>query len=440
VGDWSGERRQDFEMKLPGPLSALRHRNFAIFWGAAAVSDIGTWMQLIAVGVLVARVTGKASATGLVGIAGFATTGLLAPIGGVLSDRFDRRKMLLGSLGAQTILTAIVSLQLRVERPNIGLLTALIALQGAAGAIGNPAFQSLIPALVPRDELLKAMSLLTICWNSGRIFGSLLAAALATWLSPSTVVALNAVSWVVLFAGVASARGEFRATPVSDAPRSTSFLQELRLGAHELWKAKGCRFALVSFLGIQMTIATWVGLIPIYAQKVLGDSPGLASRLTALQGAGSIFGAAIASGLVHRFGRPRSLLAGSILCALSLVGYSQATTPLVAYPFAFLLGGGALVFFVLLGALMQRDAPEFARARIMSIQQSVIGVSYGISVVGAGVLGDRIGLQPVLLLSAGIFALLIAIAVGPLRSWWSVVGAGDPPSLRWQRIVASKTP
>ena len=90
-------------MKLPGPMSALRHRNFAIFWGAAAISDIGTWMQLIAVGVLVARITGKASATGLVGIAGFATTGLLAPIGGVLSDRFDRRKMMLGALGAQTI-------------------------------------------------------------------------------------------------------------------------------------------------------------------------------------------------------------------------------------------------------------------------------------------------------------------------------------------------
>ena len=110
----------------------------------------------------------------------------------------------------------------------------------------------------------------------------------------------------------------------------------------------------------------------------------------------------------------------------------------MAYPFAFLLGGGALVFFVLLGALMQRDAPDFARARIMSIQQSVIGVTYGISVVGAGVLGDRIGLQPVLLISAVTFGVFIAIAVGPLRSWWSVVGAGDPVSLRWQRILASK--
>ena len=436
--DWKRDRLADFLMNLPGPLSPLRHRNFAIFWGAFVVSDIGTWMQLIAVGVLVARITGKASATGLVGIAGFATTGLLAPIGGVLSDRFDRRKMLLGALSAQTILTVIVALQLRADRPSIGVLTLLIALQGAAGAIGNPASQSLIPALVPRDELLKAMSLLTICWNSGRIFGSLLAATLATWLSPSSVVALNAVSFMVLLVGVASARGEFRATRVSEVPRTTSFLQELRLGAHELWKAKGCRFALVSFFCIQITIATWVGLIPIYAQEVLGDSPGLASRLTALQGAGSICGAAIASGLVVRFGRPRSLLAGSILCALALVGYSQATSPLMAYPFAFLLGGGALVFFVLLGALMQRDAPEFARARIMSIQQSVIGVTYGIAVVGAGVLGDRFGLQPVLLFSAVTFGIFITIAVIPLRSWWSVVGAGDPPSLRYQRILASK--
>ena len=87
---------------------------------------------------------------------------------------------------------------------------------------------------------------------------------------------------------------------------------------------------------------------------------------------------------------------------------------------------------------MQRDAPEFARARIMSIQQSVIGVTYGIAVVGSGVLGDHFGLQPVLLFSAVTFGIFITIAVIPLRSWWSVVGAGDPPSLRYQRILASK--
>jgi MFS family permease len=430
------ERRSG--IKLPGPLSVLRHRNFAIFWGAATISDIGTWMQLIALGVLVARITGKASATGLVSIAGFATTGLLAPIGGVLSDRFDRRKMLLGALAAQAALTTLIAVQTRSPQPSVLVLTLLVGLQGAAGAIGNPAAQSLIPAMVPRDEILKAVSLLTVCWNSGRIFGSLLAAALATWWTASTIVAINAVSFMVLFFGVASARGDFRSTPESDAVRSTSLLQEFRIGARELWQAKGCRFAIVALFCIQITIATWVGLIPIYAQNVLGNAPGLASRLTALQGVGSIVGAAFAATLVTHIGRPRALLFGAMLCALSLVGYSQAPSPLVAYPFAALLGGGALIYFVLLGALLQRDAPEFARARIMSIQQAVIGVTYGVAVVGAGALGDRIGLRPVLLGSAILFGVMIAISMGPLRSTWSVVGKGDPASLRWQRVLASK--
>jgi MFS family permease len=435
------QRRRRF--KLPGPLSVLRHRNFAIFWGAATISDIGTWMQLIALGVLVAKITGKASATGLVSIAGFATTGLLAPIGGVLSDRFDRRKMLLGALAAQALFTTVIAVQTRPPRPSVLILTLLVSLQGAAGAIGNPAAQSLIPAMVPREEILKAVSLLTVCWNSGRIFGSMLAAALATWWSPSTIVAINAVSFMVLFAGVASARGEFRATPVSDDPvtaRATSLLQEFGIGASELWRAKGCRFAVVALFCIQSTIAIWVGLIPIYAQNVLGNAPGLASRLTALQGVGSIIGAAFASTLVTHIGRPRALVFGAILCALSLIGYSQARSPIAAYPFAACLGGGALVYFVLFGALMQRDAPEFARARIISIQQAVIGVTYGVAVVSAGALGDRVGLRPVLLGSAMAFGVMIMIAVWPLRSWWSVVGKGDPASLRWQRVLASKTP
>lgn len=422
-------------MKLPGPLTALRHRNFAIFWSAATISDIGTWMQMIAVGVLVARITGKASATGLVSIIGFATAGLLAPLGGVLSDRFDRRKMMLGALAAQALLTTALALHLR-SQPSVAVMTILISLQGAAGAVGNPAAQALIPAMVPPSELLKAVSLLTVCWNSGRIFGSLLAAALASWMAPSAVVGVNAVSFMILFCGVASARGEFGAVPPEGGTRTTSLLQEFRIGWHELWSSKGCRFALFAFFAVQMTIATWVGLIPIYAQDVLGNSPGLASRLTALQGFGSIVGATVAASLVARFGRPRSLLGGSVLCVLGLLGYSRATTPLAAYPFAFLLGAGALVYFVLLGALMQREAPEFARARIMSIQQSVLGVSYGVAVVVAGVIGDRVGLRLVLSAEAVLFAVCIAVAIGPFRAWLPVIAKGDPASLRWQRILA----
>ena len=425
----------DFSMRLPGPLTALRHRNFAIFWSAATISDIGTWMQMIAVGVLVARITGKASATGLVSIVGFATAGILAPLGGVLSDRFDRRKMMLAALASQAVLTAVLAVHLR-SHPNVGFMTALISLQGAAGAVGNPAAQALIPAMVPRDELLKAVSLLTVCWNSGRIFGSLLAAALATWMSASAVVAINAVSFVVLFLGVASARGNFRAEPSPNVGESTSLFQEFRIGWHELWTSRGCRFALIAFFGIQMTIATWVGLIPIYAQKVLGNAPGLASRLTALQGFGSIVGAAIAANLVARFGRPRALLGGSVLCVLSLLGYSRVTTPRAAYLFAFLLGAGALIYFVLFGALMQREAPEYARARIMSIQQSVLGVTYGLAVVVAGIIGDHVGLPLVLSCAATAFAVCIAIAIGPFRSWLPVLAKGDPASLRWQRILA----
>lgn len=430
-----GHGESNVVMKLPGPLSALRHRNFAIFWSAATVSDIGTWMQMIAVGVLVAKITGKASATGLVSIIGFATSGLLAPLGGVLSDRFDRRKMLLGALASQALTTTVLALHLR-SNPSVAFMTVLISMQGAAGAVANPAAQALIPAMVPRSELLKAISLLTVCWNSGRIFGSLLAAALASWLAPSAVVAINAASFVILFFGVASARGDFRVARPEGGLRTTSLLEEFGIGWHELWRSRGCRFALVAFFGIQMTIATWVGLIPIYAQNVLGNSPGLASRLTALQGFGSIIGATVAAGLVARFGRPRALFGGSIICVLGLLGYSRATSPHVAYPFAFMLGAGALVYFVLFGALMQREAPEFARARIMSIQQSVIGVSYGFAVVVAGLIGDRVGLRLVLCAEAVLFALCIAIAIGPFRSWLPVLAKGDAPSLRWQRILA----
>ena len=417
------------------PLTVLRHRSFATFWSAAVVSDIGTWMQAITVGVLVAQMTGKATATGLIGIAAFATQGVGSPIGGVLADRFDRRKMMLGALSAQLIVTFVLAAILAGSNPRVAVLTALVALQGLAGSFGQPAGQALMPSLVPRDELLKAVSLGAVSWNAGRIVGSALAAILGLWLSPAWIIAINGVSFAVLIGAVASVRGTFRAPQVGERG---SFARQFRVGASTLWQTPGCRFAVVGMLFLQTTLISWVGLIPIFAQERLHGGRGLASGITMLQGIGALVGAMITALLVGAIGRPRAIVTFASLSVVALLGYSQATNRWAAFPFVLVLGCCTLGLFVCLGAIVQRDAPDHARARITSIQSAVLGTGYGIGVLLSGRLADTYGLDRVLAADALAFAVVILVAVGPLRRQWVAVGTGDPRSRRWERVMADR--
>ena len=416
------------------PLTVLRYRSFATLWSASVVSDTGTWMQAITVGVLVAKVTGKASLTGLVGVAAFATQGIGSPIGGVLADRFDRRKMFMGALSVQTAITAYLAIVLRDRTPAVGLLAGLIALQGLAGAFGMPAAQSLMPSLVPREELLKAVGLGAVSWNSGRIFGAGLAALLGLWLSPAWIVAINAATFAFMVVALTTIRGSFRAPAETDRG---SFLSQLRVGGRTLWSTPGCRWALLAMVFLQLTLVSWVGLIPIFAQERLHGTRGLASMVTTIQGAGAIIGAGLASWLVARVGRARSIVASAVASSVSLVGYSQATNRWMAFPFVFVLGMASVGLFVSIGAIMQRDAPDHARARIISIQTATLGVCYGIGVLSAGKLSDRFGLSVVHAANGLVFGVGVLGSAYFLRSWWDVVGRGDHASIRAQRAASA---
>ena len=411
------------------PLTVLRHRAFATMWTASVVSDTGTWMQAITVGVLVARLTGKASSTGLIGVAAFATQGIGSPIGGVLADRFDRRKMFMGALFMQTLITAVLAYVLTDSTPGTGLLAGLIALQGLAGAFGMPAAQSLMPALVPRDELIKAVGLGAVSWNSGRILGAGLAALLGLWLEPTMIVAINAVTFAVLLAAIYRLKGTYRAEQVGDRG---SFVRQFVVGAKTLWSVPGCRFALCAMVFLQLTLVSWVGLIPIVAQEQLHGTRALASAMTTVQGVGAVIGAGIASWLVATVGRARAVVMSSMVSSAALLGYSQSTSRWVALPFVFVLGLSSIGLFISLGAIFQRDAPEHARARIVSIQSASLGICYGIGVLAAGRLADRYGLSVVHAADAILFASGVLLSVVFIRHEWAVVGRGDTRFPRWE--------
>jgi MFS family permease len=139
-------------------LLPLKRRIFALFWGAGLISDAGTWLQLVTIGSLVAYDTGSASKTVLIAAATFAPQGIGSPIGGLLADRYDRRKLLLWTLGLQTLVSLVLTGALAAGQRDASVLAFIVMLQSFAGSLGQPSFQAVIPDLVPKEEVQAAVS------------------------------------------------------------------------------------------------------------------------------------------------------------------------------------------------------------------------------------------------------------------------------------------
>jgi MFS family permease len=393
-------------------------------WGAAVVSDIGTWIQLIVVGSLVAAHTGSAVQTGLVALATFAPQSVASPVGGLLADRFDRRKVFAAALIVQAVVTTALAVTLGLGVREPAALIVLILLASAAGATGAPSYAAMQPDLVPPEELMAMVSLGVYSWNGGRIIGPLLGTGLVLLVGPAWTIGFNAVSFVVLAAAVALVRREFRPTGSHG-----TIVDRLVGGWRTLRSTTGCYHGVTLLVLYHLTISPFIGLIPIYTRSEYGGGTGMAGAVTSAQGVGAIIGGIVVAMLAHR--HPRSLLIGRLigLLALSLGIYAVAPNAVWVVAAAALLGGAGAGFYIASSAIIQRDAPPASRGRVISIMQAATGVSYAVGLLFIGSIGDATNLH--FAFGAGAVLLLVGFGLLTLRSrhWRTAVDGARRPAV-----------
>jgi MFS family permease len=413
------------------PFAVLRHRDYAIFWTAAVTSDVGTWMQAVTVGVIVAAETGKASATGLVAAAAFLPQAIGAPVGGVIADRVDRRQLLRVLLAIQTVNTVVLSLIVASPHPSPGLMALLVFVQGFTNSLGLPAMGSMLPELVPRDELLSAVALQMISWNAGRILGPALAGLIVLIASPSAVIWTNAVSFVVLLVAISMLRRSFRA-PRGEGGARRGFLAELAMGPRTMWRLPAVRVAWLSVAVTQTAGGPIAGLLPIVSHNVFHSGRGLTTVLTTTFGIGALVGATLSPGLVLWLGRTRTsvlTLIGTALCSMATVWVPERE---LAVPVVFVFGMCFVAMNVAIGGVAHRDAPPHLRARVLSLFAAAYGLFFALGLVGMGRLADHVGLRSGFTLYALAVLVLTAAAVILARHPLTLLGNGDPTST-WAR-------
>jgi MFS family permease len=351
--------------------AALHHRDFRVLWFGACTSSIGTWMQSLAENWLVLTLTTSAFYLGLDSFLQQVPILLFTLIGGVVADRYDRRRTLLTSQCVQMFSACMLAILLYTGVVQIWHILALSFLTGCAQSFGGPAYQSLIPSIVGREDLTNAIALNSIQFNIARFIGPLLAGAALAMLgrwgfaeasAMSVIFGLNGLSFLVVIMALLSLR-------VKHVPgtRAHSLLQELQIGLAYVRREKTVLGLLVlsglaTFLGFPL-----ITLLPVFAKDVFGRGVEGYSTLMAFSGAGAIVGALIVAWLGKHGRMGLSTLLLMTVYGTLIILFAISRSVWLSHALLFVAGICQMIVFSTLISLVQLIAPNEMRGRVMSI-------------------------------------------------------------------------
>jgi MFS family permease len=395
-------------------LRPLRHRNYALLWSGGLVSNVGSWMQTVAVGALVAAHTGSALWVVVIAAGGFLPLGVLSPIGGALADRVARRPVLIAGNLAAGVVALVIAVLVGAHDYGPAVLTLLVTAQGCVSAVTGPFQQAILPDLVPREEFLAASSLNSAQFNLGRVIGPALAGATVLAFGYPMAFVANAVS----FLAVVVALLFIELAPPPGRGDTSTLRDSLKAGFRAARAEPGC-WAAIAIIGLVAVLASpFIALVPAVAHRLALNSHArdvgraVASGtavLTTAQGVGAVLGALLMAPLAERFGRGRVLVAALWLLPPVLVAYDIA--PALAGANATLVVVGLIYIGVLSGlsTVVQLRAPSRYRGRILSIYLVALGVAYPIGALIQGPVADKIGLPWTTAGAAAMLAILLGV-------------------------------
>ena len=346
----------------PVRLGALRHRDFRLFWIGQLISQIGTWMQSVAQAWLVLELTHSPLQLGLVSALQFTPVLFLSPIGGVLSDRFAKRKVLLVSQTAMQLQAFVLAALVWSGRVQYWHVAVLAAIYGLGRAIDIPARQAYVTDLVGRSDLANAVALNSVIMNGARIVGPAVAGLLIAAFGVALAFFLNGVSFVAVLVALVAIRTDGR----PDVGRLG--IREGILGALSYAAATPpVAFTLGLMVVVSLVVLNFNVIVPLVARNVLNQGANGFGLLMSSLGAGAVAGA-FGVALFRRGQPPLAFLvvSGAMLCAgliaLGLVGHFAVAAMVLA-----LLGCCQILFTTGCNTTLQLIAPNELRGRVMGL-------------------------------------------------------------------------
>lgn len=344
-------------------FSPLKRREFRLVWLGALSSTTGTWMQTVAQAWLVLSLTKSAFYLGVDAFLAMLPMILFSLIGGVIADRLDRRIILLISQCAQMTFAAVLATLIYTNVVLVWHIFLLSFLTGTAQAFSAPAYQALLPSLVTRDEIPKAIALNSTQFNLARMIGPVLAGLALTTVGAAACFALNALSFIPVIISYLLLKSAMR----PDGAARKSVLGDM---------ADGFRFLAQQSAIMQLTLLAFIGtffgvplmtLLPVVAKNIFAlDARGYSWMLTTYA-AGSLAGAFLFASRSDLARRGRFALISQLTYAIALLFFARTSYFPLALLFVFFCGAALMGVIGTISSLVQLATSEVMRGRVMSI-------------------------------------------------------------------------
>lgn len=392
--------------KLTGGLRrtfrSLRVRNYRLWFFGQTVSQTGTWMQATAQGWLVWTLTHSALDLGLTAALQFLPVLLLGTAGGVIADRFDKRKVLLVTQTAFTVQAAAMWAVVATGVVQLWMVWALALTMGLINAADNPSRQSFAVEMVGRDDLANAVGLNSVIVNASRLVGPAVAGLLMATAGLSSTFLINALSFGAVIAGLAAMRPHelHRGRPVARAKG------QIRDGLRYAWGKWELRVPLL-MMAVMGTLAyNFNVILPLFAGGVFHRGGGTLGALMAAMGGGALVGALFTAS--RRKPGYRLLTIVVLLFGASIVAVAFAPALPVMLVLLVPMGAASVTFIATANTLLQLHSTAAMRGRVMALWAIVFLGSTPIGAPLTGYLAGHLGARTTLAL-AGVATLLTGI-------------------------------
>jgi len=394
-------------------FGALRHRNFRLYWSGQVVSLVGTWMQSVSQPWLVLELGGSAFQVGTVIALQFAPALFLAPIGGVLADRFDKRGLLLvtqafAMLQAATLFGLTFSGVIEIWQ-----IQVLALILGVTSAFDMPVRQSFVAEVVPRKDLLQAIALNSASFNLARVVGPAIAGIALALFGSAFNFGVNTLTYTAVLVGLLLIDSSTLLRAPLPAIRPT-MRHALAEGFEYARRTPTVLWLLVLLGGMSVFAMNFQTLLPLFARFTLGMDAGAYGALFAVMGLGSLAGSLVLAFMGERRPRLSLILGGGAAFLLFELMLGLVRAPALAYPVVALVGLASMLMVNTINATVQRSVPDELRGRVMALYVTVFAGSGPLGGLFAGGVAQVLGPPAGFILGAVFAAVFLALAAWKL--------------------------
>ena len=359
-------------------FSSLRIRNYRLYFTAQLISVSGTWMQTVAQSWLVLRLTGSGVDLGIVVGLQFLPMLLFGPVGGLVADRINKRRLLYLTQAGGGVLALVLGILVVTHEVQLWQVYVLAAMLGMVNVFDNPARQTFIMEMVGREDLPNAVSLNTVVMNASRVVGPAIGGVIITLVGLGVCFFVNAASYIAVIIGLSMMRSA-ELHPTGTVRRAKG---QIRDGFRYVWRTPSLRNTLIAVAVIGIFAYNFTVTLALLAKNTFHGGAGTYSILTACMGAGAVVGGLLAAHRARPTPRLLQVLAlvfGALLGAVALAPTLATAAVLIVF-----MGAASIGFIATANASLQLGAEPAMRGRVMALYAMAF---LGTTPIGAPLVG-----------------------------------------------------